>query len=60
MKCITVPQWDMAQAEQDSEKQRVITTRVSEQMHERIRLEAARRDVSISQYVRDLLADDLE
>ena len=51
----------MAQAEpEDEEKERVITTRVSESSHEQIRIEAARRDQSISQYIRDLVRDDLD
>jgi len=51
----------MAQAKpEEEEKERVITTRVSETLHESIRIEAARRDESISQYIRDLVRDDLD
>lgn len=40
-------------------ERRTITTRVDSDLHEQIRIEAARRDVTISDLVRDAVRDEV-
>lgn len=50
----------MSSKTENSDENKVVAARVSPERHQEIRIEAARRDQSIAEYIRDLIGEDLE